>query len=106
MSNTSMLPKAQAGISSRSGKYLSFRLDDEEFGVGILKVQEIIGMMTVTRVPRTPECIRGVINLRGKIIPVLDLRKKFSMSTKADTERTCIIVVCIERHNEKVTMGV
>jgi len=97
---------AAHGLSARAGKYLSFKLGNEEFGVAILKVQEIIGIMTVTRVPRTPDCIRGVINLRGKVIPVLDLRRKFGLDARSDTDRTCIIVVRIERGNERLTMGV
>jgi purine-binding chemotaxis protein CheW len=75
------------------GKFLSFFLDDEEYGIEILKVQEIIGMMAVTRVPRTPDYIRGVINLRGKVIPVIDLRLKFGMETIERTDETCIIVI-------------
>jgi purine-binding chemotaxis protein CheW len=97
---------AVQGLSAKAGKYLSFKLGVEEFGVAILKVQEIIGIMTVTRVPRTPDCIRGVINLRGKVIPVLDLRRKFGLDPRGDTDRTCIIVVRIERQNERLTMGV
>ena len=93
------------GIAA-AGKYLSFHLGEESFGLGILKVQEIIGNMNVTRIPRTPECIRGVINLRGKIIPVIDLRKKFEMASITDTDRTCIIVVRIERDGTRLTMGV
>jgi purine-binding chemotaxis protein CheW len=76
-----------------AGKYLTFRLGDEEFGVEILKVREIIGLMDITVVPRTPRSIRGVINLRGKIIPVVDLRLKFMMQSIEDTELSCIIVV-------------
>ncbi|MCW8130054.1 MAG: purine-binding chemotaxis protein CheW [Planctomycetota bacterium] len=97
---------ASQGIGARAGKYLSFKLGNEEYGVAILKVQEIIGIMTVTRVPRTPDCIRGVINLRGKVIPVLDLRRKFGFDTIKDTDRTCIIVVRIEQRDARVTMGV
>jgi purine-binding chemotaxis protein CheW len=75
------------------GKFLSFFLGCEEYGIEILKVQEIIGMMTVTRVPRTPDFVRGVINLRGKVIPIVDLRAKFGMEAVTQTEETCIIVV-------------
>lgn len=91
---------------SRAGKYLTFRLGAEEYGLIILRVREIIGLMDITRVPRTPHHIRGVINLRGKVIPVLDLRAKFGMETKEDTEETCIIVVevCIE--NSPVQIGI
>jgi purine-binding chemotaxis protein CheW len=75
------------------GKYLTFTLANEEYGVGIFKIKEIIGMMTITPVPRTPEFVKGVINLRGKVIPVVDLRLRFGMEETEYTERTCIIVV-------------
>lgn len=78
---------------NRAGKYLTFFLAGEEYGLEILKVQEIIGMMDVTPVPRTPEFIRGVINLRGKVIPIVELRSKFEMNTVDYTDETCIIVV-------------
>lgn len=88
-----------------AGKYLTFRLADEEYGLEILKVQEIIQMQAVTKVPRTPEYMRGVINLRGKVIPVVDLRKKFNMDSSKDTDKTCIIVVQVTTGNSKVVMG-
>lgn len=75
------------------GKYLTFYLAGEEYGLEILKVHEIIGTMPITPVPRTPEHIRGVINLRGKVIPVIDLRLKFGMDFMEATDHTCIIVV-------------
>lgn len=75
------------------GKYLIFALGKEEFGLPIQKVKEIIGMMTITRVPKTSEFIKGVINLRGKIIPVMDLRLKFGLNERMYDERTCLIVV-------------
>jgi purine-binding chemotaxis protein CheW len=96
---------AEAVVRAEAGKYLTFNLDDEEFGLEILKVQEIIGIMKVTRVPRAPNYVRGVINLRGKVIPVVDLRLKFGMQSKPDTERTCIIVVQINRGGSRITMG-
>lgn len=77
----------------RGGKFLSFFLKQEEYGIEILKVQEIIGVLPITRVPRTPEFVKGVINLRGKIIPVTDLRSKFNMEEREETSETCIIVV-------------
>jgi len=82
-----------AAVTARAGKYLTFGLKGEIYGLEILKVQEIIGMMKVTRVPQTPGFIRGVINLRGKVIPVVDLRTKFGIESQPDTEKTCIIVV-------------
>lgn len=78
--------------SARAGKYLTFFLAGEEYGLEILKVSEIIGMQSITRVPRTPEFVRGVINLRGKVIPITDLRVKFGMPSDTHDE-SCIIVV-------------
>ena len=89
-----------------AGKYLTFKLGEEVYGIEILKVQEIIGLMRVTPVPRTPHFIRGVINLRGKIIPVVELRLNFGLESIADTEKTCIIVIQVETARAKVTMGI
>ena len=89
----------------KGGKYLTFTLADEEYGIGILKVKEIIGMMPITPVPQTPEFVKGVINLRGKVIPVVDLRLKFGMEQIGYSERTCIIVVEIEGEVSSVMMG-
>jgi purine-binding chemotaxis protein CheW len=91
---------------SREGKYLTFSLAGEEYGIGILKVKEIIGLMSITPVPKTPEHIRGVINLRGKVIPVVDLRLKFGMERGESTERTCIVVVEIVSNRNKIAMGI
>ena len=79
--------------TDRGGKFLTFLLGGEEYGLEILKVQEIIGMMNITPVPRTPNYVRGVINLRGKVIPIVDLRLKFDMEAAERTSETCIIVV-------------
>ena len=76
-----------------AGKYLTFRLGDEEYGLEILRVREIIGLMDITPVPRTPDFIRGVINLRGRIIPVLNLRARFGLEQIEDHKRSCIIVM-------------
>jgi purine-binding chemotaxis protein CheW len=89
-----------------AGKYLTFRLGDEEYGLEILKVREIIGLMEITKVPRTPHYICGVINLRGKVIPVLDLRLKFGMVTRKHTDETCIIVVEVATQDDSVQMGI
>jgi len=97
---------AAAAVLAQPGKYLTFELAAEVYGLEILKVQEIIGMMNVTRVPRTPDFVRGVINLRGKVIPVVDLRLKFSLDRTEDTEKTCIIVVQVTRDDTQVTMGI
>jgi purine-binding chemotaxis protein CheW len=79
---------------------------NEKYGLEILKVREIIGMMDVTSVPTTPAFVRGVINLRGKVIPVIDLRLKFGIEAKEDTERTCIIVVHPAHAAQEMTMGI
>ena len=81
------------GLLAQEGKYLTFALAHEEYGLEILKVREIIGYMNITAVPQTPPYIKGVINLRGQVIPVVDLRAKFGMETAEVTEQTCIIVV-------------
>jgi purine-binding chemotaxis protein CheW len=75
------------------GKFLTFALGMEEYGIEILKVREIIGLMDITTVPQTPDYMKGVINLRGKVIPVIDLRLKFSMQEDEHTQETCVIVV-------------
>lgn len=91
---------------AQAGKFLSFILGEEEYGLEILKVQEINGMMGITRVPRTPDYVRGVINLRGRVIPIVSLRKKFKMPAVADTEKTCIIVVQVAHGDREITMGI
>ena len=87
-------------------KFLTFRLAKEEYGIEILKVREIIGLMKITSVPRTPEYVRGVINLRGKVIPVMDLRVKFKMTSIDDTAESCIIVVDVRRKDHSIQMGI
>lgn len=90
---------------ARTNKHLTFTLGGEEYGLDILKVQEIIGIMPITRVPKTPEFVRGVINLRGKVIPVVDLRVKFGMGSNEDTDRTCIVVVQVANKSGHAVMG-
>jgi purine-binding chemotaxis protein CheW len=90
---TPVMDQAVHFMADREGKYLTFSLANEECGIGILKIKEIIGMMPITSVPQTPEFVKGVINLRGKVIPVVDLRRRFGMEPINYTERTCIIVV-------------
>lgn len=92
--------------ATNTGKYLTFFLEDEEYGIGILKVREIIGMMPITSVPRTPDFVKGVINLRGKVILVMDLRLKFSMAAIPYSERTCIIVVEIDSQSSTLPVGI
>ena len=88
-----VMSDAVAQAADREGKYLTFSLAGEEYGIGILKIREIIGMLPITSVPETPHYVKGVINLRGKVIPVVDLRLRFGMPEIDYTERTCIIVV-------------
>ncbi len=90
----------------RAGKYLTFALSDEEYGLPVLKVREIIKVMDITQVPQVPGHVRGVINLRGKVIPVIDLRLKFGFAPQDYTERTCIIVVDVDQPSGKVMMGI
>ena len=106
MDEVGMMDQAVRAMVNREGKYLTFTLADEEYGIGILKVKEIIGIMAITTVPQTPEYMKGVINLRGKVIPVVDLRLKFGMASMDYTERTCIIVVEIDGDNRKIQMGI
>jgi purine-binding chemotaxis protein CheW len=103
--STDIMDQAVKAMEEREGKYLTFTLADEEYGIGILKIKEIIGMMPVTTVPQTPKFVKGVINLRGKVIPVIDLRLKFEMESIDYTERTCIIVVEIDGTGENVEIG-
>jgi len=94
MSNATAVKGNQSeNLDSRAGKYLTFFLASEEYGVEILKVQEIIGRMPITPVPLTSRYIRGVINLRGKIHPIMDLKIKFGMDETQITDETCIIVI-------------
>jgi purine-binding chemotaxis protein CheW len=90
---TETINQAVKAINNPESKYLTFSLGQEEYGISILKIKEIIGMMPITPVPRTPAFVKGVINLRGKVIPVMNLRLKFEMEEIPHTERTCIIVV-------------
>lgn len=96
----------QAQKANREGKYLTFTLAGEDYGVVIIKVKEIIGMMAVTAVPQTPAWVKGVINLRGKVIPVTDLRLKFGMESIDYTDRTCIIVMEIQTESKPILMGI
>ena len=97
-----------AGVATEqlAGKYLTFALGDEEYGVQVLKVREIIKMMDITSVPQVPRYVKGLVNLRGKVIPVVDLRLKFSFPAYGYTERTCIIVVEVALTTSTVMMGI
>ncbi len=103
---TGTIDSAVKAMCEKEGKYLTFTLAEEEYGIGILKIKEIIGMMPVTTVPQTPDFVKGVINLRGKVIPVMDLRLRFGMEAIDYTERTCIIVVEIEGSAGATQIGI
>src|ERR1700760_265413 len=96
----------EKSVDSRGGKYLTFALGKEEYGLEILKVREIIGYMDITAVPRTPDYVKGVINLRGQVISVVDLRTKFAMEPVARTDQTCIIVVDIQQNGRRLNTGI
>ncbi len=98
--------QAVQATGGREGKYLTFSLAGEEYGIGILKIREIIGMMPITSVPQAPDFVKGVINLRGKVIPVIDLRLRFGMPAMDYTERTCIIVVQIDLSGAPLNIGI
>lgn len=98
-------PNAVAA-DARAGKYLTFQLAQEEFGIRVLKVREIMGLQEITAVPQTPGHIKGVINLRGKVVPLIDLRLKFGMPPAEYTTRTCIIVTQVRAESGSVLMGI
>ncbi len=83
-------------LDQLEGKYLTFALGEEDYGIEILTVREIIGVMEITQIPQVPPYLKGIINLRGKVIPVVDLRAKFQMPIVEDTEETCIVVVSVQ----------
>ena len=89
-----------------AGKYLTFTMAQEVYGIPVLKVREIIKMLEITAVPQVPRHVKGVINLRGKVVPVVDLRLKFSLPPQPYTERTCIIVVDVALRGARVMLGV
>ena len=92
-------------VKGKGGKYLTFALGKEEYGLEILKVREIFGYMEITAIPRTPSYVRGVINLRGQVMAVVDLRAKFGMEPVERTDQTCIIVVEIRCGGRKISTG-
>jgi purine-binding chemotaxis protein CheW len=104
--NASDEERLQTLARQLAGKYMTFKLASEEYGLAILRVREIIGLMDITRVPRTKDFIRGVINLRGKVIPVVDLRLVFGMPRTENTDQTVIIVVQWTVGNASTTMGI
>ncbi len=98
--------QSKISLQSREGKYLTFALANEEYGLEILKVREIIGYMDITAVPQTPHHVKGVINLRGQVIPVVDLRAKFNIPEAEVTDQTCIIVVEIDHAERAFNTGI
>ena len=114
MSDTQAVETKEPGIDSRAaamgrqlgGKYMIFKLANEEYGLELLKVRDVIGLMDITRVPKTQDFIRGVINLRGKVIPVVDLRVKFGMNKTELTEQTVNIVVQFLLDERELNMGI
>jgi len=99
-------PGAATQVDARAGKYLTFHLAQEEFGIRVLKVREIMGLQDITAVPQTPGHVKGVINLRGKVVPVIDLRLKFGLPAAEYTQRTCIIVTQVQGESTSVMMGI
>jgi len=87
-------------------QYLGFHVAEEEYAIGILRVREILEFDTVTRVPTTPPSIRGVINLRGRVVPVVDLAVKLGLPESPITKRTCVVVVEVDLEGERTVMGV
>ncbi len=103
--NSSGLEPIETGHASRAGKYLTFKLAEEEFAIEVMRVREIMGVQHITAVPQTPPSIKGVINLRGKVVPVVDLRLRFGLPEVEYTQRTCIIVVQVSA-GEVMQMGI
>ena len=103
-----VIERREAGEADEGlgGKYLTFLLDVEEYAIRVLQVREIIGIQDITGVPQTPCYVKGVINLRGKIIPVVDLRLKFGLPEIEYTQRTCIIVVQVKAGKLSLPMGI
>ena len=97
---------AAVKTDERAGKYLTFHLGREEFAIQVLKVREIMGIQEITAVPQTPGYVKGVINLRGKVVPVVDLRLKFTLPEMEYTQRTCIIVVQVRLESGVMLMGI
>src|SRR5664279_4721227 len=104
--STETLEAPIRNATARGGKYLTFALGKEEYGLEILKVREIIGWLDITALPRTPDYVKGVVNLRGQVIVVVDLRAKFTMETAPKTDQTCIIVVETAHAGRKLSTGI
>jgi purine-binding chemotaxis protein CheW len=103
---TASPPVSAANGGMLAGKYLTFTLGAEEYGLQILKVREIIGYMAITAVPRAPLDVRGVINLRGQVVPIVDMRARFGMESVEVTDQTCIIVVEVKAGRQSFHTGI
>ncbi len=101
---TASLPKSGV-ITERAGKYLTFELGIEVYGLPVLRVREVIGKQVAAKVPHAPDYVKGVINLRGKVIPIIDLRMKFGLEQIEQTDRTCIIVVQLNVRGATILAG-
>ena len=100
------MPTPEPVVRQLAKKYLTFNIGNESYGIDVLAVREIIRTTDITTVPRMPDYVKGVINLRGKIIPVVDMRLRFGFASAANTERTCIIVVQVKlSDNQPTPMG-
>ena len=107
MKNVEQLVDTTVAAGERvAGKYLTFLMGKEEFGLRILKVKEIIRLPQITTVPETPDYMRGIINLRGQVIPVVELRKKFGMEPTSDSVKTCIVVLQVADGRKMMDMGI
>ena len=106
MADTAQIEQVNKALLEKAGKYLTFTLGKEQYGLEILKVREIIGYMEITAVPQTPHYVKGVINLRGQVIPVIDLRARFNMELAEITEESCVIVVETRQNDRKFSVGV
>ena len=99
------IDQAVKSMANKEGKYLTFAMAGEDYGIGIFRVKEIIGMKTITSALRTPGYVKGWINLRGKVIPVIDLRLRFGMESTSYTEKTCVVVVEITSKRQNILAG-
>ncbi len=105
MSNETKEIEKKDALDSMAGKYLTLKLGDEEYGIPILAIQRIIQLQNITPVPLTPDYVLGVINLRGKIIPIIEVRNKFQLESVERTDSTCLIIVQIENTSTELTVG-
>lgn len=105
--NDSSQESGAKNLSELAGKYLTFHLAGEEYGIQITKIREIVGIMEITPVPQTTDFVLGVVNLRGKVIPVLDLRLRFGMEYREPDDRTSILVVeVVNQNGQRVLTGI